>query len=121
MSGLITLGEGPEQNWVAANWAFWSLLRRVGEFLPADDILREQIEKVEASKFEYLSLEDATADDLDRFARAVGGLRDDLTSQGPSAFASPEFFPGYLENVDKLLVVLSEGARRRRRANAPDT
>lgn len=112
MSGLISLGKENEQNWTAANWAFWSLLRGVVKLLPRGDPLRERLENVETSNFEYLSLEDLTSSDLEKFARAVTDHRDHLSHQGRSEFAKPEFLPTYLESIRQLLEVLSAGLHK---------
>lgn len=106
MAGLISFGEEKERNWQAANWAFWSLLRRVRPFLDPGSRIRSRISHIETTKIEYLPLDGLPENEIRMFERAVVGVRDSLRSQGVDVFASPEFFPSYMEHLDQLVALL---------------
>jgi len=115
MSGTLDLND--QDTWMPAGWVFDNVLAQLGDELSASSpelarILREGITE---SSGGYVNLDIVSAEQLRGLLAALEIVRARTLAQGRSSFHVPEFFEGYIEQLNSLI----EMVRRDERVAAP--
>jgi hypothetical protein len=93
-----------------AAWALDKLVRDVKPDLPAGSGLQAAFAHQEDTRLEWLNLENVDEAEMAAFGEVLRGYLGRLEDQGPASFASPEFFPGYVDNIRELLELVERRA-----------
>lgn len=114
MSGVISLHANKE--WIAAGWAYDAVVSGVADILQPDrpDLAFELRSRLSGAGLMYLDLQTKTVDDMNQIANAVSELLRRTKASGPTTFAAPEFFPGYLQGIERLRLVLKDAIEDRK-------
>jgi hypothetical protein len=108
---MACIGISENRTWFCARWLFSFVLRSVKENFPVDSPLRKAIEIALIDGLGWLDLEHMPGVQLELLRTELIKVYDDLERQGPSAIASPEFYPGLMNHISELIELL-EGQKR---------
>jgi hypothetical protein len=106
MAGLIRVNEN--KAWSAAGWVYDHVLRQSVPYVPADS--RRLLSVLKNGMVEGLSHIDLSAlspTDKRIFLRALKEGFRHTEEGGSSAFAEPEFYPGFIDRFKELIDMLS--------------
>jgi len=118
MSGCIAINAS--SSWTPAGWIFDNVLEDVADELQGRDAQLARLVRDALEGFEYLNVSNWTETQMSTLLQAVVSSRAERLRRGAAAFAKPEFFPGFLEAVDRLIGLLNEDPRTRGRPPGHD-
>ncbi|MBL8720081.1 MAG: hypothetical protein JNL79_29110 [Myxococcales bacterium] len=111
MSGTLVINE--HDTWTVAGWLFDNVLERVSSRVDASShelacLLREGATDVNGGFVDLSPLSSVRMHDL---LTALEGLRAATVAQGPSSFHAPEFFDGYVTQMNLLIDMVRRDTR----------
>ena len=102
MAGTLEINE--RYCWMPAGWLFDHALEAIAARVGlTDSALGEELRHFRTESGGYGDLKGLDGQRFQLFREAVQAARDAAFEDGPAAFAKPEFFPGYLGQLDALL------------------
>jgi hypothetical protein len=97
--------------WMPAGWVFDNLLERAAQAEP--ELKEALLGALTEGGAGYLDMRGWSPTRVRRLKSAVRQVRDEVERGGAGAFANPQFFPGFLRQVDELLDLLTQALGER--------
>ncbi len=113
MSGCIAISAS--SSWTPAGWIFDNVLEDVAHRLEGVDAQSARLVRDALEGFEYLSVSNWTEAQLSYLLQAVIASRAQRLHRGAADFTKPEFFPGFIEQLNRLIGLLEADPRTRGR------
>ena len=113
MSGCVAISA--KSSWTPAGWIFDNVLEDAADLLQDRDARLARLVRDALDGFEYLDVTDWTSMEMSSLLQAVAAARAQRVRRGAVAFAKPEFFPGFVEEVDRFIGLLESDPRSRGR------
>lgn len=106
MAGTFFLPSG--KSWSPAGWVYDNVLERmativVRKYPTVADTLLEARTEVNGG---FLDFRDAGTDTLSLLSNAASEAYEQYKTEGAGSFYRPEFYPGFMEQLDELRVML---------------
>jgi len=113
MSGCVAISA--KSSWTPAGWIFDNTLEDAADLLQDRDARLARLVRDALEGFEYLDVSSWTSMEMSSLLQAVVAARAQRVRRGAAAFAKPEFFPGFVEEVDRFIGLLEADPRMRGR------
>jgi hypothetical protein len=115
MSGLIAVNDN--DTWIAAGWVFRNIVADVARDLQARDpaSARPFLDAESHGAGGAVDLSKMTGAQLRQAVAAMQAVRERVAAAGPHSFAQPDFFPGFLNQLDRLIAMTMSDVRMRSR------
>lgn len=111
MSGTLRINE--HDTWTTAGWLFDNVLNHVTRAIEVEEpeLARELREGTTDVNGGYVDLSPLPSVRLRNLLTALEGLRTATAAQGPSSFHAPEFFDGYVTQMNLLIDMVRRDKR----------
>jgi hypothetical protein len=97
--------------WGSARWLQEALADDLRPQFPQGDAIVTAFDRAKLDGSHHVDMSEWAPSEKRRFAEAVRAALADRESRGPSSFASPEFFSGYVQKLRELIETV-EGVSR---------
>ena len=105
---MAGIGITESHNWFSAGWLYCALAEKLLLRIPAASRVHQQLQQSLDNETHFLVIADWTAAERSEFYQAVVDVSCEMKAQGASAFASPEFFPGFMDRLQELTDMLQK-------------
>ena len=96
-------------NWSTARWIFDNLIEDVLSDLSGNNHLKEQLKCSIQDGSYFLDLRNMEKEDKLIFSKMVRSIYDRVRENGAGSFNSPEFYNGFINKLEELIVLLEKG------------
>jgi hypothetical protein len=92
--------------WPSARWVFTNVFEQTLLQLRKEEPLYGKLELALKDGMCYLDLTTSSKEEKRRLLGAVQSVLETTQRNGPGSFASPEFYPGYVDRIKELVEML---------------
>ena len=107
---VVTINK--DQNWGCAAYVFDNILSRAAQRIAPSNLgLAKELGLAVESHLNWYSLEELSAEDFRLFLHTIKEIQGQYLADGPSAFADPTFYPGFIARIEDFLKLLTSDQR----------
>jgi hypothetical protein len=108
MSGMVHIEDG--KSWMVASWVYDNVFSSVMSKLPTEQHgeLLSVLDKGMPPKLRFIRLSDIQTSDRRVLLKTLKEVREDYQASEGKSFASPEFFRGFMTQLDRLIDKVAE-------------